>query len=147
MIRFTYIPDAPAQPIVLSQTSRDWMECDVRLNHRRIHQAADFFRAPYGSGFDRGNWRNVLSFRTWRGVDTSGVNFVDAEAALLQLLDHPQSLPAHGTLKIDVIGALTNATRYLLDCMPQVIEVRDDVGVTLAWQYTFTGGALGVSSS
>jgi hypothetical protein len=142
VITFTYMPDAPAAAIVLSQTGRDWMESDVQLNHRRLHQAVDFFRAPYGTGYDRGNWRNRLSFKVWRGLAEGGAPFVDAEAAMLQLLDHPQSLPGHGVLKIEIQGATTRATRFLLDCLPEVVEVRDGVGITLAWQYTFTGGQL-----
>ena len=141
MTRISFIPDT-GSTVKLVETSRDWMQHDIRLNHKRVIQPLNPINAPYGSGIDRGLRRNILTFKVSRGVNDAGVQFADAEEALLHLIDHPQALPSHGVVQMDIQGSKTNATRYLLDAFPEVIEVRDENGVTLGWQYQFTGGAF-----
>ena len=75
-------------------------------------------------------------------MDDSAAAFPDTEAGLLFLIDHPQALPAKGTLKIELSGPTTKATRYLLDALPESVAVTGEVGVTLGWQYNFKGGAF-----
>ena len=127
---------------MLCESSRSLAEHNITLNHRRVNQVSDLLRADYAAGFDRGNRRNVFSFEVTRAVDDKGIEFADAEAALLYALDHPQNLPSGGTLEIFLQGRLTTAKRWLDNALIEATDLTEPMGVALKWRYTFNGGEL-----
>jgi hypothetical protein len=155
MLTLTFAPDgttAWANGLVLCNTSRSITELNVEFNHQRsisIEQLA----VVLGSGTaslaqDFANWRNTLSLTVRRDVDFGGAAFADAEAALAFALQQPGHFATTGTLKIDLHGATTNTTLYLLNVAVQTIQLPGGawLGIAPEFRYQFNGGLISTNS-
>lgn len=150
MLTLTFLPAGETswlRGLVLCQTRRSLAELQVAFNHRRVISIENL-ATTLGSGMaalaqDFANVRNSLTLRVRREVDFDGEAFGDAEAALLFSLDQPAQFVGTGTLKIELAGPVTTATRYLLNVAVQSIGHRyEDLGVAPAFDYTFDGGLI-----
>ena len=147
MLTLTFFPDGTTtSTLVLCNTSRSITELDVKFNHKRVISVEQLATA-LGSGSaalaqDFANQRNTLALKVRRGIDFSSVAFADPEAALLFALDQPARFTTTGALKIQVAGATTSATRWLLNCGVEGISLADWLGVAPAFDYTFNGGLI-----
>lgn len=148
MLRLTFIADntLPTEGLVLCETSRSLAELDVKFNHRR-QITVDNLCTALGSGAaalaqDFSNHRNTLSLKVRRDVDFANAAFDDHEDAFLFTLDQPAKFLGIGVLKIELIGAVTNAARYLLNCGVEAISLADNLGIAPAYDYTFNGGLI-----
>ena len=153
MLKITFIPDGTTTSnLVLVNTSRSISELDVRLNHRRVISVQDLVPTTgtinAALAQDLGNHRNTLSLKVRRSVDLTAtpVAFADPEAALLFALDQSALFVGTGFLKIELTGATTSATRFLLNCAVEAIELTDWLGVGPAFQYNFNGGLFSTTS-
>jgi hypothetical protein len=153
MLTITYAPDGTTNwsaGVVLCNTSRSLTELDVKFNHQRSISVEQLATA-LGSGAaalaqDFANWRNTLSLRVRRGVDSTSVAFPDPEGALVFALNQPAQFPTTGTLRIQLVGVTTNTTLYLLNCAVERINLADWLGVAPAFDYTFNGGLISSTS-
>lgn len=153
MFRVTYyLGESGTLPTgkILCETSRSLAEIDVQWNHSRmiqIDQLATTLGSGVGSyGRDFANWRNVLGLTVRREKSLASATFADAEAAMLFMLDHPADFPGAGTLKLELTGGTTSATRYLLNAMVQDIQMVEWLGIAPAIRYTFSCGLISASS-
>ena len=143
MFTATFYPDSNrSAPVVLCNTSRSLTEMNVTLNQRRLTEWVPGYGAGFGLAIDRGNARNVLSFDVRRDADYTPAKFPDPEGALLFALDHPNYLPGTGSLKISLAGVTTTATRWLLNCSLDTLEMPDWLGTAPLFKYVFNGGAF-----
>ena len=143
MFTATFYPDSNrSAPVVLCNTSRSLTEMNVTLNQRRLTEHVRGYGAAVDLAIDRGNLRNLLSFDVRRDADYTPTKFADPEGALLFALDHPNYLPGTGSLKISLAGVTTTATRWLLNCSLDVLEMPDWLGTAPLFKYTFNGGAF-----
>lgn len=143
MFTVTFYPDANrSAAVVLCNTSRSLTEMNVTLNQRRLTEQARGYGAAFATAIDRGNLRNELSFDVRRDADYTPTKFADPEGALLFALDHPNYLPGTGTLKLSLAGVTTTATRWLLNCSLEVLEMPDWLGTAPLFKYRFNGGAF-----
>jgi len=149
MLALTFFPDGTTtSSLLLCNTSRSLTELDVKFNHRRVltieHLATVLGSGRAGLAQDFANHRHTLSLKVRRSVDFSAtpVPFADPEAALLFALDQPALFTTTGALKIQVTGTTTNATRWLLNCGVERIQLADWLGIAPAFAYTFNGGLI-----
>jgi hypothetical protein len=143
MFTATFYPDsAPGSPVVLCNTSRSLTEMNVTLNQRRLTEHVQGYGAAFDLAIDRGNVRNLLSFDVRRDSDYTPAKFPDPEAALLFALGHAAVLPGTGILQIQLAGVTTNATRWLLNCSLDVLDLSDWLGVAPLFKYTINGGQI-----
>ncbi len=115
---------------------------NVTLNHRRLTEHVPGYGAAFDLAIDRGNKRNRMSFDVRRDADYTPAKFPDPEGALVFALDHPNYLPGTGTLKLSLAGVTTTATRWLLNCHLEVLDMPDWLGTAPLFKYTFNGGAI-----
>lgn len=149
MLTLTFIPDSAlaADGIVLCNTSRSIAELNVEFNHAR-QISIENLATSLGSGIaalaqDFSNQRNTISLRVRRSVDFANAAFADPEAAFIFALTQPVSFPGTGILKIQVAGATTAATLYMLNTAVQGIRNKfEDLGIAPAFDYTFNGGLI-----
>ena len=149
MLTLTYAPDgatAWSSGLVLCNTSRSSTELDVKFNHKRIIQTEPGFGALAAAFFDNANQQNTLSLKVRRGVDFSNAACADPEGALAFALQQPGQFTTTGALKIQLQGATTNTTLYLLNCAVQGINLADWLGSAPAFDYTFNGGLISTTS-
>ena len=133
--------------LVLCNTSRSIAELGIELNHTRVIQVAQIFRAVNASAFDRGNQRNTLSLRVRRDKDFSDAAFADAEAAFIFSLNQPAQFPGTGVLKIRVAGTTTAATLYMLNTAITSLRNKfEDCGIAPVYEYVFNGGLITASA-
>lgn len=143
MLTLTFYPDTNRSvPVILCNTSRSLTEMNLRLNQRRGTEIFLGYGAAYATAIDRGNVRNVLSVDVRRDSDYTPAKFPDPEGALVFALDHPNYLPGTGTLKLSLTGVTTSATRWLLNCSLDTLEMPDWLGTAPLFKYTFNGGAF-----
>jgi len=147
MLKLTFFADGlTTSNLLLCNTSRSITELDVKFNHQRVLSIEQLATA-LGSGNaalaqDFANHRNTLSLRARRSVDFASSAFADPEAALIFALDQPALFTTTGVLKIEVAGVTTSATRWLLNCGIQGLNLADWLGVAPAFDYTFNGGLI-----
>ena len=78
--------------------------------------------------------------------DYTPAKFPDPEGALVFALDHPNHLPGTGILQINLAGVATTATRWLLNCTLDVLDMPDWLGTAPLFKYTFNGGQIAATS-
>lgn len=153
MLTLTYSPDGSSNwssGLVLCNTSRALSELDVKFQHKRMISVEQLATA-LGSGAaalaqDFANQRNTLSLKVRRGVDFTNTAFPDPEGALAFALQQPASFTTTGALKIQLQGITTNTTLYLLNCAVEGISLADWLGTAPAFDYTFNGGLVSITS-
>lgn len=96
-------------------------------------QVAPGLRATVVKVFNRGNRAHTIRFQITR-------TYADLKAAETAWLDHPGEVPTSGIVKITTEGA-DPAIRYLLNATVHAFAVRQ-IGVSLLWVYTITGGQI-----
>lgn len=94
-------------------------------------------RAQYVQAVNRGNRQHSLRFQISRSYDSVKL----AETALL---DHPAEVPTTGNVKFTTEGS-SPAVRYLRNATCHAFAARQ-VGVTIRWIYTITGGEISSSA-
>jgi hypothetical protein len=93
-------------------------------------------RAVSGQAYNRGNRVHTVRFQMTR-------SYASIQAAELALLDHPAEVPTSGNVKITTEGSSPDV-RYLLNATAHAFAARQ-IGVSLVWVYTLTGGAISAS--
>ena len=138
-----------APMLVLCQSDRTVAEHNVRLNGRRITEAAELYRADTVQDFDRANARIRLSFEVMRDRDfapnTNGATFLDPEAAFvaaaLHIGDSNQSgysaIRGTGRVVFALTGAYTTATLTFNNATLESNELSDWMGVAITIPYVF----------
>ena len=96
-------------------------------------QIAAGLRATYGKAFNRGNRTHTFRFQITR-------QYSDVKAAEAALMDHPAEVPTTGTVKFTTEGSSPNV-RYLYDATVHAFAATQ-IGVSLRWIYTITGGQI-----
>ena len=99
-------------------------------------QIAPGLRATAVQAFNRLNRQHRLRFQITR-------TYSDWQAAELALLDHPDEVPTTGNVKISTEGG-TPTVRYIRNATVHAFAARQ-IGVSIQWIYTITGGAIASS--
>jgi hypothetical protein len=94
-------------------------------------------RATAVQVFNRGNRAHTLRFQITR-------TYADVKAAETALLDHPDAVPTSGNVKLTTEGA-SPVVRYIRAATVHAFAARQ-VGVSIRWVYTITGGAVSTSA-
>lgn len=142
MFKATLIPDSGGAGFVFFNSSRSKAEMNVRLNHQPAFQRVDIPRAKFATQILRQNRRNALTLSVRRDVDLDEREFADAEAALLYCLDAGESIPVIGTLKLELSGSETTATRWAKNTIVPAHSLNEWLGIAPLFEFTFDCGEI-----
>ena len=113
---------------------------DYTLTGDRQLEVAKLVKTPFSRQFDRESQTNEVSFGSTR-------TFTSADLCFIFTLDYLDNIPLTGTLifEVDIPGG-GMSTRYMANAVMQRPEM-DPVGVSLALEFTVSGGEITGGSS
>lgn len=109
----------------------------LRLNGKRLLQAAEKYRKADVSVFDRKNLRNTIEFSVKRA-------FTSIQEAELFILDHENQVPNVGVIELQTSadnGAGGTASRFMSGGVDSV-SLTEQVGCAVTHSYVLIGGKI-----
>jgi hypothetical protein len=122
-------------PFVLLEGGLESPE-DQEMRAESLVQPREHVRAAAGGVFARGNLTRTHTFQCTRQYNTAG-------AAELALYEHPEEVPTGGLVRLtfEPVAEESPVVRLLHHAVVHAFAARQ-VGASVIWRYTITGGAI-----
>jgi hypothetical protein len=116
----------------------------LRINGKPILQLADFMRADFGRVFDRKNRRVSVSFRAFRGKNSSGVEFSSFMETFVHGFDcaaFESVCPHFGLITLEAREGASTVLRYLdKSGLQEIGGIEEIIGCGLFQSYQIISG-------